>query len=102
MAKGRKTGGRRVGSMNRRSLLEEVLYEIDPSDGRVYWQQLHALAAGEHKDAHVRVKALSLLLSYKYGKPTEHVELSGPEGGPIPVHDHFVVADENLKKNAKP
>lgn len=26
-----------------------------------------------------------------HGKPVERYELSGPEGGPIEVHDHFAV-----------
>lgn len=84
MAKGRKTGGRVAGVPNRHTALEDVLREIDPTDGQVYWQQLHAIAALPHDDAHARLKALSLLFSYKYGKPVERHEIGGPGGGPIP------------------
>jgi hypothetical protein len=32
-----------------------------------------------------RIEAVKTLLAYGYGKPTEHVELTGNEGGPIEV-----------------
>lgn len=85
-------GGRPKGAPNKRTTLEEVLREIDPTDGRVYWQQLHAIATKAHDDVNARIKAVSLLLAYKEGKPKERVEISGPEGGPIEVHDHFAVS----------
>jgi hypothetical protein len=36
----------------------------------------------------------ALTWHYAYGKPVERQEISGPDGGPIPieVHDHFAVA----------
>lgn len=82
--KGKKTGGRVAGVPNRRTQLEDVLTKIDPTDGEVYWTQLHAIAALPHDDAHARLKALSLVFAYKYGKPIERQEHSGPGGGPIP------------------
>ena len=84
MEKRRKTGGRTAGTPNKRTQLEEILAAIDPTDGRVYWEQLHNLAALPHPDTQARIKALALLLSYKYGKPIERQEHSGPGGGPIP------------------
>ena len=29
------------------------------------------------------------LMSKIHGKPTEHIEVTGKDGGPIVVHDHF-------------
>lgn len=77
-------GGRPRGASNKRTTLEQALASIDPSDGRVYWEQLHAIAAGKHDDVHARIKALTVLLAYKYGKPVERLEHSGSGGGPIP------------------
>ena len=84
-------GGRPKGAQNKRTLLEEVLVELDPTDGRIYWQQLHRIAAEPHDDAHARLKALALLFSYKYGKPVERHEIGGQDGAPIPItviHKH--------------
>ena len=33
----------------------------------------------------------ALVWHYAYGKPKERMEISGPDGGPIEVHDHFSV-----------
>lgn len=87
-------GGRPKGAPNKRTTLEEVLREIDPTEGRVYWQQLHAIAAGKHDDVHARLKALGLILSYREGKPIERTEISGKDGQPVPisiVHKHVTV-----------
>lgn len=80
----KKNGGRKAGTPNRRTTLEEILFQIDPTDGADYWKQVHAIAAGKHDDAHARLKALKLYFDYKYGRPTERHEISGPGGGPVP------------------
>lgn len=36
---------------------------------------------------HSRIEAAALLLAYAYGKPTQPLEHSGPDGGPIELSD---------------
>lgn len=91
MAKGKKTGGRRAGTPNRRTVLEDVLREVDPSDGLVYFQTLHTIAVGAHTDIRAKIAAASKLIEHKWGTPVARHEISGPEGKPIEVHDHFAV-----------
>lgn len=50
-------------------------YEDEEGDGS-------RIVGPSHRD---RIAAISLLKAYGYGKPTEHVELSGPAGAPIAV-----------------
>ena len=84
MAKGFKTGGRVAGTPNKSSVLQAVLKELDPTGGKSYWQQVHAIATGQHDDVHARLKALTLMLAYIEGKPVDRQEHTGPGGGPIP------------------
>ena len=42
------------------------------------------------------IKAIEVVLAYGIGKPTERVEVSGPEGGPI----EFVAGLDNHEKRA--
>jgi hypothetical protein len=46
-------------------------------------ERLHTLTQSE--DEHVAVKALTVVAAYRFGKPTEHLELGGDGGGPILV-----------------
>jgi hypothetical protein len=47
-------------------------------DGKV---EFH-IVGPSHRD---RIEAAKLLVAYGYGKPLQTVEVSGPEGGPVPV-----------------
>jgi len=84
MAKGIKTGGRTAGTPNKvtadvkarcRELLEDDTYK---ASFLVRWQSNTLPPQLEQMVWH-----------YAHGKPTEHVEHTGPGGGPIVVHDHF-------------
>ena len=90
MPKGRKTGGRRAGTPNKVTGIREYLYGLAGPNGRLYVDKVHVLATEPHSDPHLRLKALLALLERGWGKPTEHVELTGQEGGPIEVHDHLI------------
>ena len=84
-------GGRPKGATNlvSKRALEDMFRRIDPSGGQTIWQRIYELAAGSHNDAHARIKAAGLWFAYQHGKPIERQEITGPEGGPIVVHDHF-------------
>lgn len=85
-------GGRPKGATNRASRAVKSAFErLGGKDGQKYAQQLHDLACGKHDDPNVRIKALAVIAPYVWGKPTERVELTGPEGGPIEFHDHFAL-----------
>lgn len=79
MAKGRKTGGRAVGTPNKRTgevkARCRALIEA-PSYVETFQQRL---AAGTLPPA---LEAMTW--HYAYGKPPEHLEHSGPQGQPIP------------------
>lgn len=84
MAKGRKTGGRVAGVPNRAGGEIEARCRalIESSDYQEIFQR--RFEAGKLPPA---LEAMTW--HYAYGKPKERMELSGPGGGPIEVHDHF-------------
>lgn len=41
----------------------------------------------QSENPEIAFKAVSLVMAYSYGKPTERRELSGAEGGPVSVLD---------------
>ena len=67
----------------------EMFAKLGGKDGKVYAEQLHNLAAGQHGDVHARLKALAIIAPYLWGKPTEHVEMTQPEG--VNITHRFVV-----------
>lgn len=67
-------------------IMDELPKRYEHEDG----ENFH-IVGPSHRD---RIAAISLLKAYGYGKPTEHVELSGPEGGPIPIK----ASDELLER----
>lgn len=78
MAKGRKTGGRTRGTLNKttadvaaaaRALVEDSVYQVGFKA---------RLQTGDLPPA---VEAM--LWHYAYGKPTEHLQLAGEGGGPV-------------------
>ena len=94
MAKGRKTGGRTAGTPNRlNSAVGVTLADLGGPQGEVYAQRLHTIATSTEVDVHAQLKALSLIAPYVWGKPPEHVTLTGEDGGPLTVlHKHVTVA----------
>jgi hypothetical protein len=78
MAKGRKTGGRKPGSLNKATLgVKEIL-------ARVYTEQVHEKDCRKwrsHKDPRIAWEAFKLAQSYMHGKPVQplaEVEESPP------------------------
>lgn len=81
-------GGRPPGAANKASKpLRDVLdaLAINPATAEIdlHAQRLHALTQSD--DELVALKALALVLAYRYGKPTEHVQVAGDGGGPVLV-----------------
>lgn len=86
------TGGRPKGARNKkRAAVRDLLDKLGtgPKGQDLHTLRLHELTLSE--DEHVRVKALTTVLAYRWGKPTEHMELTGEGGGPVRVK--FVDAD---------
>jgi hypothetical protein len=78
-------GGRPVGARNKATLFRDTLDALSADkDG----QDLHLARLSElvrSADEHVSLKALALVLAYRFGKPTEHIEVAGEGGGPVAV-----------------
>lgn len=78
-------GGRPKGASNKTtSATAHILARLGGTDGEVYAQQLVELTSPD-KDPHVRLKALSLIVPYVWGKPKETLALEGADGGPVLV-----------------
>lgn len=79
-----KHGGRRPGAGRKPKEVETDLADLlqrifTPQDREKVFRRLIAdSTSGDHK-------ATGLLLAYAYGKPTERVEISGRDGGPVPI-----------------
>lgn len=43
----------------------------------------------QSKDEHVAVKALALVLAYRFGQPKATWAVTGEGGGPVHIHHHF-------------
>lgn len=74
MAKGIKTGGRQKGSKNHKTsevkdLVEAIFRKVDPVEKAV-----KLLEFGTDK---TQATVLLRLFEYRYGKPQEHIELTG-------------------------
>lgn len=81
-------GGRPRGVTNKATPFRELLDSLAFVGGHdLHAQRLHKLTQSD--DEHVAIKALALGLSYRWGKPIERHEVTGADGGPIEVHDHF-------------
>jgi hypothetical protein len=81
--KGQKTGGRTVGTPNKVTKTLRERLEGLAGDECAYAKRLHDLT--QSTDEHVALKALALVLAYRYGKPPDIVELAGRHGGPVQV-----------------
>lgn len=86
MAKGKKTGGRTAGTPNKITApIADVLEKLGTDEKGVdlHAKRLHDLTTSD--DEHVSIKALNVVMAYRHGKPTEHHELTGKDGGPVLV-----------------
>jgi hypothetical protein len=70
MAKGRKTGGRRTGSLNKATLgVKELLSCVLPTEeNKRVWRKFL-----NHRDQRIRWEAFKLAQSYMFGKPVQPV-----------------------------
>lgn len=79
-----KHGGRRPGAGRKPKEVEIDLADLlkrvfTPKDREAVFARLIADSkSGDHK-------ATAILLAYAFGKPTERVEISGRDGGPVPI-----------------
>lgn len=90
-------GGRPLGARNKASMFRDTLdaLAVDVDGQDLHLARLNKLAQDE--DPQVALRALQLLLSYRYGKPTEYVEVTGEDGGPVTVR--FVeIAPQNADR----
>ena len=83
MATGRKTGGRRKGSLNKASTAIKAAFQ---KHGDELVDALLALTRSD--DEHVRLKALQVCLDRAYGRPAQAVQV-GADPGSIPVVFHM-------------
>lgn len=77
--KGKKTGGRKKGVPNKKTAEVKVLARIYTQDAI---DTLAKILAGRNKT--LALAAARELLDRGWGRPMQAVEMSGPEGGPIP------------------
>ena len=82
-------GGRPRGARNKVGReVRDLWAELGGPDGEQYAQALSELALTD-TDPYVRVKALAIIAPYVWTKKVERIEVTGADGGPIEVHDHF-------------
>lgn len=83
-------GGRPRGAGNKSTELRDVLTKLGTDKKKdLHAARLHQLTLSD--DEHVAIKALTIVMAYRFGKPVEHLELGGAGGGPVTVR--FVDAD---------
>ena len=82
-------GGRQAGVRNKVGVEARALFvRLGGEHGKAYAEQLHQLAS--HRDPHVRMKALSLIAFYVWGKPTDTVDLKADvTTATTIVHEHL-------------
>lgn len=68
----RKTGGRRVGSLNKATFAIQDACRVEAP---LMIERLLKLASSV--DGHIAIKAIKILLAYGFGKPSERIQLSG-------------------------
>jgi hypothetical protein len=87
----RKTGGRKAGTPNRSTAAAQRFVDRVErrlaGDPTTAFRGLSDVAVGILKSgiAPAQARMVELLLAYKYGKPTQPVEATGKDGGPIQV-----------------
>lgn len=80
MAKGRKTGGRKLGGKNKRTQDVEAY-----ARGIVEDPKVQAVMLKQAQEGTLPAPIVQMLHAYAYGKPVERVELSGDEEKPLRV-----------------
>jgi hypothetical protein len=70
--------GRRKGTLNKTTV---KIREAAQRHGAAALVRLVELS--KDLDGRIAVKAIEIILAYGYGKPREHVELTGAESGPL-------------------
>jgi hypothetical protein len=76
--------GRPKGIPNRVTVeLKTYIHAIAGDTGKAYLDKLHDVATGKHDDIQARLKAITILLERGWGKPQEHIELTGAGGDPV-------------------
>lgn len=85
MAKGVKTGGRKVGSVNK---VTADIKALAQSFGAEAINSLIEIARNSESDQ-ARIAASRELLDRGYGKPLQGVELTGADGGAL-QHNHTI------------
>jgi hypothetical protein len=77
-------GGRAPGVQNRATrAVRDVLNAFAAGRQDKHLKRLHDLTTS--KDDHVALKALTLTLAYRFGRPAETLALTGADGGPVEV-----------------
>ena len=66
-----------------------ALEVVGGPNGRLFARELKRLAL-HAKDEATRVKALAVIAPYVWRKQADRLEVTGANGGPLEVHDHFV------------
>ncbi len=87
----KKTGGRKKGSKNRRTV--EVEMFLRPALPAAKRRVKELLAS---KDEEIALKTATLLLGYVFGRPRERRELSGPDGSPIEQRTEIIEASQRV------
>jgi hypothetical protein len=80
MALGKKTGGRKKGTPNKATADVKALAQ---NHGETAILTLAEIATDPEQPSAARVAAANSLLDRGYGKPTQAMELTGQDGGPI-------------------
>lgn len=73
--------------------IAEYIRGLAGADGRVYVDQLHALATLAHNNPMIRVKALEVLMKRGWGDYPQSIDLSASQGLPVRViHEYHDAA----------
>jgi hypothetical protein len=78
------TAGRKAGTPNKSTV---AIREAAQAHGTAALHRLVALI--RHRDGHVALKAIQILLAYAYGKPTQYVELGEGDSSHVRYVFHF-------------
>lgn len=101
MAKGVKTGGRKAGTPNKATAsIKEIAQQYTEQAVNTL---VSVMAGGEGIPAAAQVSAAKELLDRGYGKATQSIEASGPDGGPITVKAEkaeWVIVDPSTEGGA--
>lgn len=87
MAKGKKTGGRKAGSVNKVTVAKAEGIDVKALAGQYTETALAELArlSTNATSETARVSAIKELLDRGHGKPAQALEVSGKDGGPLTV-----------------